>query len=89
MNNFEKNLKVKSRMISLIFKHKEYFFFSNICCLSSITAALDFVQIKVLTCFISGDGELIAGITLANQVFGKHTNVVGGGGMKVDDGGLV
>lgn len=43
----------------------------------------------ILTCFISGDGELVAGLTLADQVLGEHADVVGGGGVQVDDGGLV
>lgn len=46
-------------------------------------------NLLILTCFISGDGELIAGLTLPNQVLGKHADVVGGRRMKVDDGGLV
>lgn len=43
----------------------------------------------VLTCFISGDGELIAGLAFADQVLSKHADVVGGGGVQVDDSGLV
>lgn len=42
-----------------------------------------------LTCFISGDGELIAGLALADQVLGEHADVVGGGGVQVNDSGLV
>lgn len=47
------------------------------------------VLCRTVTCFIGGDGQLIAGFTLADQVFSKHANVVGGGGVEVDDGGLV
>ena len=43
----------------------------------------------LLTCFIGGDGELVAGLALADQVLCKHADVVGGGGVQVDDGGLV
>lgn len=32
----------------------------------------------LLTRFISGDGELVAGLTLADQILSKHTDVVGG-----------
>lgn len=42
-----------------------------------------------LTCFVGGDGELVAGLALADQVLGEHADVVGGGGVQVDDGGLV
>lgn len=43
----------------------------------------------ILTCFVSGDGELVAGFALADQVLGKHADIVGGGRVQVDDGGLV
>lgn len=42
-----------------------------------------------LTGFIGGDGELVAGLALSYEVLGKHADVVGGGGVQVDDGGLV
>ena len=42
-----------------------------------------------LTCFVGGDGELVAGVAVADGVFSHHADVVGGGGMEVDDGGLV
>lgn len=44
---------------------------------------------RALTRFISCDGELIAGLALADQVLSEHADVVGGGGVQVDDGGLV
>lgn len=43
----------------------------------------------VHTCFISGDGELVAGLALADAVLGVHADIVGGGRVQVDDGGLV
>lgn len=30
------------------------------------------------TCFISGDGELVAGVAVANDVLGDHADVVSG-----------
>lgn len=30
------------------------------------------------TCFISGDGELVAGVAIANDVLGDHADVVSG-----------
>lgn len=41
------------------------------------------------TCFVRGDGELVAGVAVADDVLGDHADVVGGGGVEVDDGGLV
>ena len=42
-----------------------------------------------LTCFVCGDGQLVAGVTVADDVLGDHADVVGGGRVQVDDGGLV
>ncbi|TNN76622.1 hypothetical protein EYF80_013074 [Liparis tanakae] len=42
-----------------------------------------------LTGLVRGDGELVAGLALADEVLGEHADVVGGGGVEVDDGGLV
>lgn len=41
------------------------------------------------TCFVRGDGELVAGVAVADDVLCDHADVVGGGGMEVDDSGLV
>lgn len=46
-------------------------------------------RLASLTCFVCGDGELVAGFALADEILGKHADVVGGGGVQVDDGGLV
>lgn len=42
-----------------------------------------------LTCFVRCDGELVAGVAVADDVLGDHADVVGGGGVEVNDGGLV
>lgn len=42
-----------------------------------------------LTGFVCGDGELVAGCAAVDAVLGDHADVVGGGGVEVDDGGLV
>lgn len=42
-----------------------------------------------LTRFVGGDGELVARVAVADDVLGHHADVVGGGGVEVDDGGLV
>lgn len=41
------------------------------------------------TCFVRGDGELVAGVAVADDVFGDHADVVGGRRVEVNDGGLV
>lgn len=41
------------------------------------------------TCFVGGDGELVARVAVADDVLGHHADVVGRGGVEVDDGGLV
>lgn len=48
-----------------------------------------FLVLRSLTCFIRGDGELVAGVTVANDVLCDHADVVSGGRVEVDDGGLV
>lgn len=52
-----------------------------------------FLQLKAAsilpTCFVCGDGELVAGLALADEILGKHADVVGGRRVEVDDGGLV
>lgn len=42
-----------------------------------------------LTCFISGDSELIARVAVANNVLGNHADVVSGGRVEVNNSGLV
>lgn len=44
---------------------------------------------KSPTSFIGGDGELVARVAVADDVLGHHADVVSGGGVEVDDGGLV
>lgn len=41
------------------------------------------------TCLIRGDGDLVAGLTLANPVLGVHADAVGGGRVDINDGGRV
>lgn len=41
------------------------------------------------TCLIRRDGDLVAGLTLADPVLGIHADAVGGGRMDVNDGGRV
>lgn len=41
------------------------------------------------TCFISGDGELIAWVAVANDVLGHHADVVSGRRVEINDGGLI
>lgn len=45
-------------------------------------------MIRGYTCFLSGDGELIAGFTQAHVVLGEHADVVGVKGSQVIDSGL-
>lgn len=54
-----------------------------------LTSELPLLHVFFFTCFFSCDGELVAGLTLPDQVLGKHADAVGGGGVQVDDGGLV
>lgn len=42
-----------------------------------------------VTCFISGDGELVARVAVADDVLGDHADVVSGGRMEVNNRGLV
>lgn len=44
---------------------------------------------RAATCFIGGDGELIARVAVANDVLGHHADVVSGRRVKINDGGLV
>lgn len=44
---------------------------------------------KPLTGFVCSDGELVTGPALSDLVLSKHADVVGGGGVQLDDGGLV
>ena len=42
-----------------------------------------------LTCFFRSDGELIARVTVADDVLGNHADVVSGRRVEVNDSGLV
>lgn len=42
-----------------------------------------------VTCFIGGDGELVARVAVANDVLGDHADVVSGRRVEVNDSGLV
>ena len=44
---------------------------------------------RSITCFISGDGELIARVAVANNVLSDHADVVSGRRVKVNNSGLV
>lgn len=48
-----------------------------------------FQVVGILTCFICGDGQLIAWSALTDLVFGKHADVVGGSRVELNDGGLI
>lgn len=54
-----------------------------------LTLSVDFDVKKSPTGFIGGYGKLIARVAVADDVLGHHADVVSGGGMEVDDGGLV
>lgn len=41
------------------------------------------------TCLVRGDGQLVAGLALADPVLGVHADAVGGGRVDVNDGGRV
>lgn len=41
------------------------------------------------TCLVRGDGELVAGLALADPVLGVHADAVGGGRVDINDGGRV
>lgn len=41
------------------------------------------------TCLVCGDGQLIAGLALADPVLGVHADAVGGGRVDINDGGRV
>lgn len=41
------------------------------------------------TCLVRGDGQLVAGLALADAVLGVHADAVGGGRVDVNDGGRV
>lgn len=48
-----------------------------------------FSVVGILTCFICGDGQLIARSAFADLVFGEHADVVGGSRVEFNDGGLI
>lgn len=48
-----------------------------------------FIAEKPLTGFVRSDGELVTRPALSNLVLSKHSDVVGGGGVQLDNGGLV
>jgi len=47
------------------------------------------LTISSLTCFISSDGELIAGVAVAYNVLSDHADVISGGRVEVNNSGLV
>lgn len=44
---------------------------------------------RARTCLVGRDGELVAGLALANPVLGGHADAVGGGRVDINDGGRV